>query len=75
MSKLNMIVTLAGGLSFFLMGMITMSDALQKVAGERMRNLLAAMTSNRFMGILTGLFVTAIIQSSSATTVMLVSFV
>jgi phosphate:Na+ symporter len=70
-----MLTSLLGGLAFFLMGMITMSDALQKVAGERMRSLLAAMTGKTGTGILTGFFVTAIIQSSSATTVMLVSFV
>ncbi|MGM0597150.1 MAG: Na/Pi cotransporter family protein [Myxococcota bacterium] len=75
MANFNMIITLLGGLSFFLMGMITMSDALQKVAGTKMRSLLAAMTGNRFLGIFTGFLVTAIVQSSSATTVMLVSFV
>ena len=52
-----------------------MSEALQKVAGGKLRNFLAAMTSNRFMGVFTGLSITAIIQSSSATTVMIVSFV
>ena len=52
-----------------------LSEALQKVAGKRMRNLLAAMTSTRVKGILTGLLVTVVIQSSSATTVMVVSFV
>jgi phosphate:Na+ symporter len=75
MANFNMIITLLGGLSFFLMGMITMSDALQKVAGQKMRALLAAMTGNRFVGIFTGFLVTAVVQSSSATTVMLVSFV
>ena len=52
-----------------------MSEALQKVAGDRLRSILSAMTSNRLGGILTGVLVTAIIQSSSATTVMVVSFV
>jgi len=52
-----------------------MSEALQKVAGSKLRNFLAAMTSNRFMGVFTGVMITAIIQSSSATTVMIVSFV
>lgn len=66
---------LIGSLGFFLFGMKLMSEALQKVAGEKMRMILGAMTSNRFKGILTGLFITAVIQSSSATTVMVVSFV
>lgn len=66
---------LIGSLGFFLFGMKMMSEALQKVAGEKMRMVLGAMTSNRFKGILTGLFITAVIQSSSATTVMVVSFV
>ncbi|MBN2807383.1 MAG: Na/Pi cotransporter family protein [Prolixibacteraceae bacterium] len=66
---------LIGSLGFFLFGMKMMSEALQKVAGEKMRMILGAMTSNRFKGILTGLFITAVIQSSSATTVMVVSFV
>jgi phosphate:Na+ symporter len=68
-------LTLVGSLGLFLFGMKMMSESLQKVAGDRMRTILAAMTSNRFKGILTGLVVTAVVQSSSATTVMLVSFV
>ena len=59
----------------FLYGMIIMSESLQKVAGSKMRSILSVMTSNRFLGILTGFLITTIIQSSSATTVMLVSFV
>ena len=59
----------------FLYGMNMMSSGLQKVAGERLRSFLAAMTSNPFKRVLTGLSITAIIQSSSATTVMVVSFV
>lgn len=66
---------LIGSLGVFLFGMKMMSEALQKVAGDKMRSILAAMTSNRFMGVFTGLLITAIIQSSSATTVMVVSFV
>jgi phosphate:Na+ symporter len=66
---------LLGSLGLFLFGMKLMSESLQKVAGDRLRNILSAMTSNRFKGILTGVVITAIIQSSSATTVMLVSFV
>ena len=68
-------LTLIGALGLFLYGMKLMSEALQKVAGGRLRNFLAAMTSNRLKGVFTGLSITAIIQSSSATTVMIVSFV
>ncbi|MEJ5267829.1 MAG: Na/Pi cotransporter family protein [Bacteroidales bacterium] len=66
---------LIGSLVLFLFGMKLMSEALQKVAGNKLRNILAAMTSNRIFGVLTGLLITSIIQSSSATTVMVVSFV
>jgi phosphate:Na+ symporter len=59
----------------FLYGMTLMSEGLQKAAGDRLRNILAWMTNNRFVGALTGILVTALIQSSSATTVMIVSFV
>jgi phosphate:Na+ symporter len=69
------ILSIVGSLGVFLFGMKLMSEALQKVAGFRMRSILAAITSNRFKSITTGLVVTAIIQSSSATTVMIVSFV
>lgn len=69
------ILTLLGSLGLFLYGMTLMSEALQKVAGDKLRNILAAMTSNSVSRILTGLFITAVIQSSSATTVMVVSFV
>lgn len=66
---------LIGSLGLFLYGMKLMSEALQKVAGSKMRSFLSAMTSNRFLGLFTGFMITAIIQSSSATTVMIVSFV
>lgn len=69
------IFTLLGALGMFLYGMNLMSSGLQKAAGERLRILLSAMTSNPFKGVLTGLGITSIIQSSSATTVMVVSFV
>ena len=69
------LLKLIGSLGVFLYGMKLMSEALQKVAGERMRHILAAMTSNRVKGVITGILITAIIQSSSATTVMVVSFV
>ncbi|MFO7828502.1 MAG: Na/Pi cotransporter family protein, partial [Bacteroidales bacterium] len=68
-------LTLIGSLGFFLFGMKLMSEALQKVAGDKMRNILAKMTSNPIKGVFTGFLITAIIQSSSATTVMMVSFV
>lgn len=68
-------ISLIGSLGLFLYGMKVMSEGLQKVAGERMRSILSAMTSNRVFGILTGILVTAVIQSSSATTIMVVSFV
>lgn len=64
-----------GSLGLFLFGMTMMSEALQKVAGDKMRTILASMTKNRVMGVLTGVAITSIIQSSSATTVMVVSFV
>lgn len=69
------LLSLIGSLGLFLFGMKTMSEGLEKFAGDRLRNILAAMTRNRFMGVLTGITVTALIQSSSATTVMVVSFV
>lgn len=69
------ILSLLGSLGLFLFGMKTMSEGLEKFAGDRLRSILAAMTKNRFMGVLTGIVVTALIQSSSATTVMVVSFV
>ena len=66
---------LIGSLGLFLYGMKIMSEGLQKVAGDRLRSILAAMTTNRVTGVLTGVLITALIQSSSATTVMVVSFV
>lgn len=69
------LLKLIGSLALFLYGMKLMSESLQKLAGNKMRQILTAMTSNRVTGVLTGLFITALIQSSSATTVMVVSFV
>ncbi len=69
------IFTLLGALGMFLYGMNLMSSGLQKAAGEKLRGILSAMTSNPFKRVMTGLGVTAVIQSSSATTVMVVSFV
>jgi len=69
------ILTLLGALGLFLYGMKVMSDALMELAGDRMRSILSTTTSNRFFAVLTGFAITAIIQSSSATSLMVVSFV
>ena len=66
---------LLGSLALFLYGMKIMSEGLQKFAGDRLRKILTAMTTNRVTGVLTGVLITALVQSSSATTVMVVSFV
>jgi len=71
----NLIFGLLGGLGLFLFGMKIMSEGLQKIAGSRMRKILAGLTDNRIVGTLVGIAVTAMIQSSSATTVMVVGFV
>lgn len=68
-------LTLMGSLGLFLFGMKIMSEGIQKAAGEKLRSILSAMTSNRFSGIGTGFLITSLVQSSSATTVMIVSFV
>lgn len=68
------IISLLGGLGLFLFGMKYMSDGLNQVAGKKMKNLLEKLTRNRFKGFLLGVLVTAVIQSSSATTVMLMGF-
>lgn len=75
MSHIEMLFRFIGGLGMFLYGMNVMADGLQKSAGGRMRHLLGVLTKNRLMGILLGAAVTAVIQSSSATTVMVVGFV
>ncbi len=69
------LLCLLGSVALFLYGMKVMSEGLQKAAGDRLRNILSAMTRNRFTGMLTGILITALIQSSSASTVMVVSFV
>jgi len=69
------ILKLLGALGLFLYGMKVMSDSLLQVAGDKMRKILASMTSNRVFAVLTGFLITAVIQSSSATTLMVVSFV
>ncbi|MBE5801974.1 MAG: Na/Pi cotransporter family protein [Clostridiales bacterium] len=69
------VLSLMGGLGLFLFGINIMGDGLEQAAGNRMKKLLEVLTKNRFVGMLVGLFVTAVIQSSSATTVMVVGFV
>jgi phosphate:Na+ symporter len=75
MNHLQTIIEVVGGLAVFLFGMKIMSEGLQKVAGPKMRKTLSVMTGNRFSGVITGFLVTCAVQSSSATTVMLVGFV
>lgn len=72
---LNIALNFLGGFGLFLFGMEYMGEGLQKAAGSKMKNLLGALTSNPFLGVLVGALVTALIQSSSATTVMVVGFV
>ncbi|MCM1175730.1 MAG: Na/Pi cotransporter family protein [Blautia sp.] len=73
--SLEIILSMAGGLGLFLFGMRVMSESIEKVAGAKLRQILEQLTTNRFTGILVGAVFTAIIQSSSACTVMVVSFV
>ena len=72
---LTTVFGLCGGLAMFLFGMNSMSDALQKAAGARMKQILSYLTRNPIMGALAGALVTAVLQSSSATTVMVIGFV
>lgn len=72
---MSIVISLLGGLGLFLFGMKLMSEGLEKAAGAKMRNILEVMTKNRFVGVVVGALFTAVIQSSSATTVMVVSFV
>ncbi len=72
---LSLILKLLGGLALFLYGMQMMSDGLEKAAGDRLKTILEKLTSNRILGVIVGAVITAIIQSSSATTVMVVGFV
>ena len=69
------IVEILGSLAFFVYGMKLMSDGIQRAAGSQLRNILRTMTKNRYLGVFTGFLITALVQSSSATTVMTVSFV
>ncbi|MCD8324864.1 MAG: Na/Pi cotransporter family protein [Clostridiales bacterium] len=74
-STLQIIFGLFGGLAIFIFGMNMMSDCLQKAAGEKMKSILAILTKNRILGVIAGALVTAVLQSSSATTVMTIGFV
>ncbi|MBT8219620.1 MAG: Na/Pi cotransporter family protein [Bacteroidia bacterium] len=69
------LIQIAGALAFFIYGMKLMSDGIQRAAGSQLRNILRGMTKNRYLGVFTGFLITALVQSSSATTVMTVSFV
>jgi len=75
MQLLLQIITLIGSVAMLMYGMKVMSESLQKMAGSKLSNVLGTMTTNRFSGVLTGAFITAAVQSSTATTVMTVSFV
>lgn len=72
---IDVLIKTLGGLGLFILGMKTMTDGLQMTAGDRIKKILAAVSANRIVGCATGAFVTAVVQSSSATTVMLISFV
>lgn len=73
--KLQIVFGLLGGLAIFLYGMNMMSECLQKAAGEKMKTILALLTKNPILGVLAGALTTAVLQSSSATTVMAIGFV
>ena len=72
---INTVLSFVGAFGFLLYGMKLMSDGIQKSAGEKLQRTLATLAGNRFVGLLTGLFITMIIQSSGATTVMVIGFV
>ena len=71
---MNIAISLIGGLGMFLYGMNVMGDGLQKAAGEKLKKIIEMLTTNKIMGVLVGTLVTAIIQSSSATTVMTIGY-
>ena len=73
--SVSIILSMAGGLGLFLFGMRVMSDSIEKVAGAKLRRILEIFTTNRFTGMVVGIVFTGIIQSSSACTAMVVSFV
>lgn len=72
---LNIILNVVGGLGIFLYGMENMANAMQKVAGDKLKNVIAIVTKNRFLGVLVGIIITILVQSSSVTTVMVIGFV
>ncbi|WP_037029168.1 Na/Pi cotransporter family protein [Psychrilyobacter atlanticus] len=72
---LNIILNVIGGLGIFLYGMENMANAMQKVAGDKLKNVIAIVTKNRFLGVLVGIIITILVQSSSVTTVMVIGFV
>lgn len=72
---MSLFFLILGSLGVFLFGMRLMSESIQKISGERLRNILRSMTGNRLAGVTTGFLVTCLVQSSSATTVMVVRFV
>ena len=72
---IHVLIQTLGGLGLFVLGMKFMTEGLQMAAGNRIRNILKAVSDNRLVGFATGVAVTAMVQSSSATTVMLISFV
>ena len=75
MNYLNIIIPFVGGLGMFIYGMQIMASGLENAAGNKMKSLLEALTRNKLMGVMLGALITAVIQSSSATTVMVVGFV
>ena len=75
MNYVNIILPFVGGLGMFIYGMQIMAQGLENAAGNRMKSLLEVLTKNKFFGVLLGALITAVIQSSSATTVMVVGFV
>ena len=75
METIFTILKIVGALGFFMYGMKVMSEGIQKAAGDSMRKAISTMTQNRFLGVGVGFLITALLQSSSATTVMTVSFV
>jgi len=72
---MSLFFMILGSLGVFLFGMRLMSESIQQFSGERLRSIMRSMTGNRFAGVMTGFLVTCLVQSSSATTVMVVSFV
>ncbi|MCK5312049.1 MAG: Na/Pi symporter, partial [Desulfobacteraceae bacterium] len=75
MNLIGILIQTLGGLGLFILGMKTMTDGLQMIAGQKIKKILEAVSSNRILGCATGAGITAVIQSSSATTVMLIGFV